>query len=80
VGTKQRRIVHTQGAEVAAKTKVLTAKHISEALGFRPIEGVTEWTILLISTTFMNIKGTSRSTLFQVLYISQLCISNYNSN
>jgi len=38
VGTKQRRIVHTQGGEVAATTKVLTTIHISEALGFLLIE------------------------------------------
>jgi hypothetical protein len=38
VGTNQRRIVHTQGAEVAAKTKILAAIHISEALGFLLIE------------------------------------------
>jgi uncharacterized protein involved in tellurium resistance len=59
--------VHTQDAEIVARTKALTVKHISEVLGFLLIEdGATEWTNL---QTLMNIKGTSRSssTLFQVI-------------
>jgi hypothetical protein len=38
VGIKKRRIVHTQDAEIVARTKALTAKCISEALGFLLIE------------------------------------------
>jgi hypothetical protein len=37
--------VHTQDAEIVARTKALTVKHISEVLGFLLIEdGATEWT------------------------------------
>lgn len=66
VGTKRRKIVYTQGAELAARTKGLSAKPISEALGFLSIEGATKWSNHFFREIFL--KGTS-TTHVQVLCI-----------
>jgi len=68
VGTKPRRNVHIQGAELVARTKGLSAKPISGVLGLLWTRGATRSNHLHLHTTFMEmfLKSTTRSIPIQV--------------
>jgi len=67
VGTKPRRNVHIQGAELAARTKGFSAKPISRVLGLLWIRGVARSSHPHHTTfTEMFLKSTTRSIHVQV--------------